>query len=156
MYYSESINVRLYLFKNLFYEFCKRVSEEFTGGSNADIEVLGYHLTMDETWYFREKYSSCNPFLACGESESESDGKREGGGRGEGREGGGRGEGREGKRGGERGIYTCIHMYRGFESHLRQLIFSRKSDCLGCAVLLCLVCLFDLACFFLSSFSSLI
>ena len=32
----------------------------------------------------------------------------------------------------------------------------RKSDCLGCAVLLCLVCLFDLACFFLSSFSSLI
>ena len=28
--------------------------------------------------------------------------------------------------------------------------------CLGCAVLLCLVCLFDLACFFLSSFSSLI
>ena len=35
------------------------------------------------------------------------------------------------------------------ESHPRQLIFSRKSDCLGCAVLLCLVCLFDLACFFL-------
>ena len=28
--------------------------------------------------------------------------------------------------------------------------------CLGCAVLLCLVCLFDLACFFFSSFSSLI
>ena len=28
-------------------------------------------------------------------------------------------------------------------------IFSRKSDCLGCAVLLCLVCLFDLACFYL-------
>ena len=40
---------------------------------------------------------------------------------------------------------------RGFESHLRQLIFSRKSDCLGCAVLLCLVCLFDLASFFLPS-----
>ena len=35
-------------------------------------------------------------------------------------------------------------------------MFRRKSDCLGCAVLLCLVCLFDLACFFLSSFSSLI
>ena len=39
-------------------------------------------------------------------------------------------------------------------------LFFRKSDCLGCAVLLCLVCLFvclfDLACFFLSSFSSLI
>ena len=30
-------------------------------------------------------------------------------------------------------IYTCT---------CRQLIFSRKSDCLGCAVLLCLVCLF--------------
>ena len=45
---------------------------------------------------------------------------------------------------------------RGFESHARQLISSRKSDCLGCAVLLCLVRLFDLACFFLSSFSSLI
>ena len=55
---------------------------------------------------------------------------------------------------------TCIHVLmrdenecRGFESHPRQL---RKSDCLGCAVLLCLVCLFDLACFFLPSFSSLI
>ena len=32
-----------------------------------------------------------------------------------------------------------------------QLIFLRKSDCLGCAVLLCL----DIACFFLPSFSSL-
>ena len=54
--------------------------------------------------------------------------------------------------------YTCTWSMecRGFESHPRQLIFSRKSDCLGCAVLLCLVCLFDLACFFLSSFSSLI
>ena len=30
-------------------------------------------------------------------------------------------------------------------------VFSRKSDCLGCAVLLCLVCLFNLACFFLPS-----
>ena len=38
------------------------------------------------------------------------------------------------------------------ESHPKQLIFSGKSDCLGCAVLLCLVCLCDLACFFLSSF----
>ena len=35
-----------------------------------------------------------------------------------------------------------------------QLIFLRKSDCLGCAVLLCFVCLFDLACFFLCSFST--
>ena len=41
---------------------------------------------------------------------------------------------------------------RGFESHPRQLIFLRKSDCLGCAV----PCFFDFACFFLSSFSSLI
>ena len=32
------------------------------------------------------------------------------------------------------------------------LLFFWKSDCLGCAVLLCLVCLFDLACFFLSFF----
>ena len=53
------------------------------------------------------------------------------------------------------GMYMYIEC-RGFESHLRQLIFSRKSDCLGCAVLLCLDRLFDLACFFLSSFSSLI
>ena len=52
-------------------------------------------------------------------------------------------------------MHIHVHVY-GFESHLRQLIFSRKSDCLGCAVLLFLVCLFDLACFFLSSFSSLI
>ena len=33
----------------------------------------------------------------------------------------------------------------------RQLIFSRKSDCLGCAVLLCLVCLTLLAFFLLIS-----
>ena len=45
---------------------------------------------------------------------------------------------------------------RGFESHPRQLIFLRKSDCLGCAVLIYLVCLFDLACFFLPYFTSLI
>ena len=39
---------------------------------------------------------------------------------------------------------------RGFESHPRQLIFRQKSDCLGCAVLLCLVvCLTLLASFFL-------
>ena len=44
---------------------------------------------------------------------------------------------------------TCIYMYSSS-------FFSRKSDCLGCAVLLCLLCLFDLACFFFSSFSSLI
>ena len=38
-----------------------------------------------------------------------------------------------------------------------QLIFLRKSDCLVCAVLPCLnCCLFDLACVFLPSFSSLI
>ena len=32
-----------------------------------------------------------------------------------------------------------------------QLVAIYTCDCLGCAVLLCLVCLFDLACFFLSS-----
>ena len=57
-------------------------------------------------------------------------------------------------------MYIHVHVWsiecRGFESHRLALIFSRKSDCLGCAVLLCLVCLFDLACFFLSFFSSLI
>ena len=38
----------------------------------------------------------------------------------------------------------------GFESHLRQLIFLRKSDCRECAVLLCLVvCLTLLASFFM-------
>ena len=48
-------------------------------------------------------------------------------------------------------IHVLIYMYR-FESHPRQLIFSRKSDCLGCAVLLCLVCLLTLlASFFLPS-----
>ena len=40
----------------------------------------------------------------------------------------------------------------GFESHPRQLIFSRKSDCLGCAVLLYLVCLFALLASFLLPF----
>ena len=44
---------------------------------------------------------------------------------------------------------------RGFESHPRQLIFLRKSDCLGCAMLLCLVCLTLLAYFFLPSHLSL-
>ena len=49
--------------------------------------------------------------------------------------------------------YACIYMSVeccGFESHPRQLIFLRKSDCLGCAVLLCL-----LASFFLPSHLSL-
>ena len=42
------------------------------------------------------------------------------------------------------------------ESHPRQLIFLRKSDCLGCAVLLCLVlCLTLLASFCLPSHLSL-
>ena len=45
---------------------------------------------------------------------------------------------------------------RGFESHLRELIFLRKSDCLGCAVLLCLVVYSTLlASFFLPSHLSL-
>ena len=56
--------------------------------------------------------------------------------------------------------YTCVHLILtyaivyiqytccGFESHLRQLIFPWKSDCLGCVVLLCLVvCLTLLASF---------
>ena len=49
---------------------------------------------------------------------------------------------------------TVVHVHvecRGFESHPRQLIFLRKSDCLGCAALLCLVaCLTLLASFFSS------
>ena len=40
---------------------------------------------------------------------------------------------------------------RGFKSHLRQLIFLGKSDCLRCAVLLCLVVCLTLY-LFLSSF----
>ena len=52
--------------------------------------------------------------------------------------------------------HTVCSMCRGFESHPRQLIFLRKSDCLGCAVLLCLVdCLILLASFFLPSHLSL-
>ena len=44
--------------------------------------------------------------------------------------------------------YMYMHV-RGFESHPRQLIFLRKSDCLRCAVLLALfVCLTLLASFF--------
>ena len=53
-------------------------------------------------------------------------------------------------------MYMHMYMYihRGFESHLRQLIFLK--DCLGCAVLLCLViCLTLLASFFLPSHLSL-
>ena len=67
-------------------------------------------------------------------------------------------------------LRTYVHVHvecRGFESHLRQMgeyastqmlvihLFLRKNDCLGCAVLLYLVCLFDLACLFLPSFSHL-
>ena len=55
-------------------------------------------------------------------------------------------------------IHVHVHVWsiecRGFESHLRQLIFSRKSDYLGCAVLLkfaLFVCLTLLASFFLPS-----
>ena len=47
-------------------------------------------------------------------------------------------------------LYIIIYIVH--ESHPRQLIFLRKSDCLGCAVLLCLVvCLTLLASFFLPS-----
>ena len=45
----------------------------------------------------------------------------------------------------------CTMRLRFGPSQLRQLICSRKSDCLGCAVLLCLVCLTLLASFFLPS-----
>ena len=48
-------------------------------------------------------------------------------------------------------MVSCMYI----ESHLRQLIFLTKSDCLGCAVLLCLVCLTLLASFFLPSHLSL-
>ena len=47
-------------------------------------------------------------------------------------------------------MYMYIECH-GFESHLRQLIFSRKSDCLGCAVFALFVCLTLLASFFLPS-----
>ena len=50
------------------------------------------------------------------------------------------------------GIYMYMYMHCGFEFHLRQLIFLRKNDCLGRAVLLCLVVCLT----FLPSFSSLI
>ena len=43
---------------------------------------------------------------------------------------------------------------RGFESHPRQLIFLMKSDCLDCAVLLCLVVCLTLLAFFPSFFIS--
>ena len=42
-------------------------------------------------------------------------------------------------------IYVIVHERvecHGFKSHLRQLIFLRKSDCLRCAVLPCLALLF--------------
>ena len=67
----------------------------------------------------------------------------------------------------KQGIHVCTCMYMYMKSvpiyvivHVQEahfsLFFLWKSDCLGCAVLLCLVCLFDLACFFFSSFSSLV
>ena len=52
-------------------------------------------------------------------------------------------------------IYTCMYTCTCPEA-ARQLILLRKSDCLGCAVLLCLVvCLTLLASFFLPSHISL-
>ena len=52
-------------------------------------------------------------------------------------------------------IIIIFLFFHYIESHLRQLIFSRKSDCLGCTVLLCLVRLFDLASFFHLSFQNM-
>ena len=52
-------------------------------------------------------------------------------------------------------MHTCVHVecrVSWVRVHPRQLIFLRKSDCLECAVLLCLVvCLTLLASFFLLS-----
>ena len=53
----------------------------------------------------------------------------------------------------ERSVWSVVCC--GFESHLRQLIFLRKSACFGCAVLLWPCCLYDLVCFFLHSHLSL-
>ena len=56
----------------------------------------------------------------------------------------------------DRMLYHLHVECRWFESHPRQLIFLRKSDCLECAVLLCLVvCLTLLASLFLPSHLSL-
>ena len=55
-------------------------------------------------------------------------------------------------------MYTCIRVVveRLLQLQPKQLIFLRKSDCLGCAVLLCLaVCLTLFASFFLLSHLSL-
>ena len=50
-----------------------------------------------------------------------------------------------------------LNLHAHVESHPRHLIFLRKSDCLGCAVLLCLVvCLTLLASLILSSNLSLL
>ena len=53
----------------------------------------------------------------------------------------------------EQGVELNVAVVTGdeFMDKVQYIYMSRKSDCLGCAVLLCLVCLFDLACFFLSS-----
>ena len=51
------------------------------------------------------------------------------------------------------GTRYCLVDTHTCTSHLRQLIFLRKSDCLGCVLLLCLVCLTLLASFFLPFFS---
>ena len=58
--------------------------------------------------------------------------------------------------------YVHVHVRKMCIVHMRViLVVAGLSPVQGmymymCAVLLCLVCLFDLACFFLSSFSSLI
>ena len=57
-------------------------------------------------------------------------------------------------------VYTCIHCTCQDETDVEldklQLCRKYSTPFTGCAVLPCLVCLFDLACFFFSSFSSLI
>ena len=54
------------------------------------------------------------------------------------------------------GRALCLDSVMGSSPTRGSSFFLGKLTALGCAVLLCLVCLFDLACFFLSSFSSLI
>ena len=85
---------------------CQRGSESARGGRRNSMGMGGMENVCWDDW-----------------------GSRERGGGGEGGRGGGGGEGQRRKR------VTCVECH-GFESHPKQLIFLRKSDCLGCAVLL--------------------
>ena len=52
--------------------------------------------------------------------------------------------------------HTCTHTHTHTHTHTYTHMYTHTYTHIGCAVLLCLVCLFDLAFFFLPSFSSLI